>query len=102
MIVRKGNDSSTWNVTAGAWNRAREGWIAIVYAMGMEAILERQCLGKVLRLMAADVAAWHRATGGDVDPDTRVWAALPLPWNVLTGEAECPRERVEAVCRQYG
>jgi hypothetical protein len=82
--------------------KAREGWIAVVYALGMEAILERQCPGKVLRLMAGDVAAWHRATGGDVDPDTHAWAALPLPWDVLAGEAECPREHVEAVCRRYG
>jgi hypothetical protein len=70
--------------------------------MGMEAILERQCPGKVLRLMAADVAAWHRVTGGDLDPDTRVWAELPLPWDVLCGEAECSRERVEALCRKHG
>jgi hypothetical protein len=102
MIVRRGNDSSTWNITAGAWNKAREGWIAVVHAMQMEAILDQQCPGKVLRLMAADVAAWHRATGGDVDPDTHVWAELPLPWDVLAGEAECSRDYVEAVCRKHG
>jgi hypothetical protein len=84
MIVRRGDDSSTWNITAGAWNRAREGWISVVYALGAAEILERQCPGKVLRLMAADVAAWHRATGGDLDPDTKVWAELPLPWEVLS------------------
>ncbi|MFN3649134.1 MAG: hypothetical protein ACK47B_06085 [Armatimonadota bacterium] len=102
MIVRRGNDSSTWNITAGAWNRAREGWIAVVYALGMEEILERQCLGKVLRLMAADVARWHRVSGGDLDPDTKVWAELPLPWDVLSGEAECSRAQVEAVCGRHG
>jgi hypothetical protein len=102
MIVRRGTDSSTWNITAGAWNRAREGWIAVVHALGMEELLERQCPGKVLRLMAADVAAWHRVTGGDLDPDTKVWAELPLPWKVLSGEADCPRARVEAVCRTHG
>ena len=102
MVVRRGNDSSTWNVTAGAWNRAREGWIALVYALKMEEILERQCLGKVLRLMAADVAWWHQASGGKLDPDTQVWAELPLPWEVLSGEVECSRALVEEVCRRHG
>ena len=71
MIVKKGNDSSTWNVTAGAWNKARESWISLVYALGMDEILERQCPGKVLRLMAADVAAWHRMTGDGLGPRHR-------------------------------
>jgi hypothetical protein len=102
MIVRRGNDSSTWNITAGAWNKAREGWIGVVYALGMDELLERQCPGKVLRLMAADVAQWHRAAGGALDPDTHVWAELPLPWEVLSGETECPRARVEAVCARHG
>jgi hypothetical protein len=101
MVVRKGNDSSTWNVTAGAWNRAREGWIAVVYALGIDEILERQCPGKVLRLMAADVAWWHTNSGGDLDPDTKVWAELPLPWEVLSGEADCPRSLVEEICRKH-
>lgn len=102
MIVRRGNDSSTWNVTAGAWNRAREGWVAVVHGMGVEEILERQCPGKVLRLMAADVAWWHRRSGGDLEPDTRVWSALPLPWEVVRGEAECPRSLVEEACARCG
>jgi hypothetical protein len=102
MVVRRGNDSSTWNVTAGAWNRAREGWVAVVYALGLDELLEQQCPGKVLRLMAADVAWWHRSAGGDLDPDTKVWAELPLPWEVLSGEAECSRAWVEDVCRAHG
>ena len=102
MIVRKGNDSSTWNATAGAWNKARESWIALVYALEMDEVLERLCPGKVLRLMAADVAAWHRLSGGGLDPDTQVWNDLPLPWEVISGEAECPRRLVEEVCRKYG
>jgi hypothetical protein len=48
------------------------------------------------------VAAWHRVIGGDLDPDTKVWAELPLPWEVLTGEAECPRDHVELVCVKHG
>jgi hypothetical protein len=102
MIVRRGNDSSTWNITAGAWNRAREGWIAVVHAMGLNEILERQCPGKVLRLMAADVAMWHKLSGGKLDPGTQVWAELPLPWEALSGEAECSRALVEEVCRKHG
>ncbi|GAC1448068.1 MAG: hypothetical protein NVSMB9_30880 [Isosphaeraceae bacterium] len=102
MIVRRGNDSSTWNVTAGAWNKARESWIALVHALGMEDVLDRMCVGKVLRLMAADVAAWHRMTGGGLDPETQVWNDLPLPWEVISGEADCPRALVESACRRHG
>ncbi|GAA4221237.1 hypothetical protein FHR32_005316 [Streptosporangium album] len=39
-------------------------------------LLDVACPGKAMRLMAADLAWWHRGTGGDVDPDTRVWASL--------------------------
>ena len=102
MIVRKGNDSSTWNATAGAWNKARESWIALVHALEMDEVLERLCPGKVLRLMAADVAAWHRLTGGGLDPDTQVWNDLPLPWEVISGALDCPRRLVEDVCFRHG
>lgn len=101
MIVRRGNDSSTWNNTASAWNKARSSWIALLHSMGMQAELDSLCFGKVLRLMAADVAAWHSAAGGDLDPDTKVWMEVPLPWEVLSGEAVCTREMVESVCRKY-
>jgi hypothetical protein len=101
MIVRRGNDSSTWNNTAGAWNKARESWIALLHAMDADAILDSMCPGKVLRLMAADVVAWHRGTGGGLDPDTAVWAELPFPWEVLSGAAPCSREHVEAVCKRH-
>ena len=102
MIVRRGNDSSTWNTLAGAWNRARDYWIALLQAMGHDATFDVFLPGKVMRLMAADVAAWHRATAGDVHDDTAVWAALPKPWEVLSGEATCTRELIEQTCRQYG
>jgi hypothetical protein len=102
MVVRRGNDSTTWNVTAGAWNKARDGWVALLHAMDAEGILEAMCPGKVLRLMAADVTSWHRALGGGPAPDTRVWAALPLPWQVLAGDAECRAGFVEEVCRAHG
>ncbi len=102
MIVRCGDDSTTWNATAGAWNKAREGWIEVLHALGMDNLLDRLCPGKVLRLMAADVAAWHRAGGGGLEPDTAVWAELPAPSNVLDGSASCTRAEVEAVCRRHG
>jgi hypothetical protein len=102
MIVQRGNDSSTWNNTANAWNRAREAWIALLQSMGMEAELDALCFGKVLRLMAADVARWHRLSGGGLDPNTFVWSELPLPWEVLAGDATCTRHQVEEVCRRHG
>ncbi|GAA3368524.1 hypothetical protein GCM10020367_07220 [Streptomyces sannanensis] len=102
MIVRPGNDSSTWNQAAQAWSTARAHWFALLTELGEEEILDRVCPGKVPRLMAADVAYWHRMSGGGLHPDTYVWADLPLPWEVLRGEADCPRSLVEAVCRRHG
>jgi hypothetical protein len=102
MIVRRGMDSSTWNNTAGAWNRARDHWIALLYALGLEAVLDACCPGKVMRLMAADLAYLHDRYGSGIDPNTEVWADLPLPWQVLAGDAVCTREQVEAVCRRVG
>lgn len=102
MIVRRGDDSSTWNALAGAWNEARRGWLSLLHALSMQQELESLCFGKVMRLMAADVAAWHRRSGGDVEPDTLVWNKLPPPWEVFSGEATCTRAEVDRVCRLYG
>ncbi|MCJ0868950.1 hypothetical protein [Streptomyces sp. AP-93] len=102
MIVRPGNDSSTWNQAAQAWSTARAHWFALIGELGEEDLLDRVCPGKVPRLMAADVAYWHRMSGGGLHPDTYVWAELPLPWEVLRGEAECPRSLVEMVCQRHG
>lgn len=102
MIVARGNDSSTWNALAGAWNKARDYWIGLVYSLGQEAMFESFLPGKTLRLMAADVASWHRATDGDLHDDTPIWAALPKPWEVLAGTAACGRAQIEAVCRSLG
>lgn len=101
MVVRRGNDSSTWNTTASAWNKARNNWISLLYALGAEEILHSICFGKVLRLMAADVVAWHYSAGGQIDPDTAVWNELPLPWEVLSGEQACNLDMVEAICRKH-
>ncbi|MDF2192733.1 hypothetical protein [Paraflavitalea sp. CAU 1676] len=102
MIVKRGNDSTTWNNTAGAWNKARDNWMNLIYSMGLESILEDICFGKVLRLMAADVAAWHRASGKDLDPNTDVWAKLPLPWQVFQDTAICNKALVEKSCEEAG
>ncbi len=102
MVVQRGNDSSTWNTMAGAWNKARDHWIALIYALGLEQMLEVICPGKVLRLMAADVVAWHYRSGGKLDPNTAVWNELPLPWEVLAGTQICTRHRIEEACRKHG
>jgi len=102
MIVKRGDDSSTWNTFAGAWNRARDHWIALVAALNMERTFEALLPGKVMRLMAADVAFWHRSTGGGVHPDTKVWADLPKPWLVLRGEEICNRHMIESACGRHG
>jgi hypothetical protein len=102
MIVRRGNDSSTWNTFAGAWNRARESWIALVIAVGMTRMFDALLPGKVMRLMAADVAAWHRLSGGRVHPDTMVWRDLPKPWLVLAGKAVCTKAMIDAACARHG
>jgi len=101
MIVQRGMDSSTWNTIAQAYNTARDGWITALAAAGALDLLEAACPGKVMRLMAADLAAWHRSSGSDVDPDTAVWAALPPPWEVLSGAATCTREYVAATCARF-
>ncbi|GAB4217189.1 MAG: hypothetical protein OHK0022_59190 [Roseiflexaceae bacterium] len=102
MIVQRGNDSSTWNALAGAWNKARDIWIALMQSLGCDSTFDQFLPGKVLRLMAADVVGWHFRTGGKLHPDTDVWAALPMPWNVMSGEAICTRAQIAAACTAYG
>ena len=102
MVVKRGNDSTTWNNTAGAWNKARDNWMNLIYSLGLDYILEEICFGKVLRLMAADVVAWHYSTGGKLDPNTDVWNKIPLPWEVFQNKAECNKELVIKYCKQAG
>lgn len=96
MVVRRGDDSSTWNALAGAWNKARDAWISAAWSVD-PTVAESLLPGKVMRLMAADVVAWHRSTNG-LDPDTKVWQALPRPWDVLSGQATCTRDDVVTAC----
>ncbi|WBA40248.1 hypothetical protein [Hymenobacter canadensis] len=102
MVVKRGDDSSTWNAAAGAWNKARDNWINLLYALGMEFVLEAMCFGKALRLMAADVVAWHHSAGQGLDPNTQVWNALPLPWEVLINEATCTAADITTACQRAG
>jgi hypothetical protein len=102
MVVCRGNDSTTWNVTAGAWNKLRDGWFSLMYALGMLDAVERMCPGKVLRLIAADVAWWHRQSGRGVHDDTLVWKELPRPWEVFSGAVGCPKAMVDSVCARHG
>jgi hypothetical protein len=60
------------------------------------------CPGKVPRLIAADVAFWHRRSGGGLHEDTAVWKELPRPWEVITGEENCPKSLVDDVCAKHG
>jgi hypothetical protein len=92
MIVKRGNDSSTWNHAAGAWNKARDQWMQLIYALGLDSILDEICFGKVLRLMAADVAAWHFQSGGKLDPNTLVWSQLPLPGRLYKDKQCVPKQ----------
>ncbi|SDO04561.1 hypothetical protein [Lentzea jiangxiensis] len=98
MVVRSGVDSSTWNAFAGAYNAARAAWISCLHAAGLSSLLDDAWPGKAMRVMAADLVAWH----GGLHPDTSVWARLPLPWEVLDGTAACTRADVEAACREHG
>jgi len=103
MIVKRGNDSSTWNSVAGAYNKARDGWISTLFALGAQSVLDAFAPTKALRLMAADVAYMHSAHGsGGLEPDTAVWGALPKPWDIVLGRKTCNRKTIEAACQKFG
>ncbi|GAA3750465.1 hypothetical protein GCM10022379_18800 [Micromonospora maritima] len=102
MVVRRGVDSSTWNTVAQAYNTARDGWMNTVYACGAEELLDVLCPGKVMRVMAADLVYWHTSSGSQIDPNTEVWAILPLPWEIIAGKATCTRQTVALACEAAG
>lgn len=102
MIVKRGNDSSTWNSTAGAWNKARDNWMNLIYSLGLDYVLDDLCFGKALRLMAADVASWHRSADGGLEPNTVVWNEIPLPWEIFNGSKSCNKEMVIRACQNAG
>jgi hypothetical protein len=102
MIMRMGDDSSSWNSASRAFNQARTGWLNLTRGLGYDDVLEASCPGKVPALVAADVAAWHRLEGREQHVDVRVWADLPLPWDVVLGDDDCPAELVRQTCRRHG
>ncbi|MEV4479009.1 hypothetical protein [Micromonospora coxensis] len=102
MVMRAGDDSSTWNAASRAFDQARTGWLNLTRGLGYDDLVEGCCPGKVPALVAADVAAWHALEGRDQHVDVRVWADLPLPWDVVLGDEECPAELVRQVCRRHG
>jgi hypothetical protein len=102
MAVVPGIDSSTWNTAAAAYNAARGAWLNCIAASGALGLLDAACPGKAMRVIAGDVAAWHRNEGSGGESQTRVWADLPLPWRVIAGDEQCPAELVEARCWEHG
>lgn len=102
MVVKRGDDSSTWNNTASAWNKARDNWMNLIYSMGMEFVLDEMCFGKAMRLMAADVVAVHKMLGNTLDPNTVVWNEIPKPWEIFSRDAVCTKEIVVDACNKAG
>jgi hypothetical protein len=100
MIVRAGNDSSTWNLFTGAYNTARAGWLSCLAGCEALDLLDVFCPGKSMLLIAGDLAAWHDRDGSGRHPDTGVWARLPLPWRVLDGREQCTRADVLTACAE--
>jgi hypothetical protein len=86
MVMVKGVDSSRWNAYAGAYNTMRMAWVSTVTAAGMTEIFDSYMPGKVARLMASDVAWMYRNAGQDLHEDTRMFARLAHPWNVVSGD----------------
>ena len=102
MVVRKGNDSATWNLVAQAYNKARDGWMNVLTGMDGLDLLDAYCPPKATRLMAADLVWWTRRSGQDpIAPDVKVAALLPAPWEVLAG-VPCDRKQVIRACKKIG
>lgn len=96
--VRRGDNSTEWNIAARAYNTARDNWFACLDACGLSVARVACCPPKALRLMAADLMYAHSVTGGDNHPDSRVAAHLPAPWEVVLDGAECTEAQVVAAC----
>lgn len=102
MVVRQGDDSSTWNAATRAFNQARTGWLNLLASLALTDLLETFCPGKAPALVAADVAAWHAISGDDAHQDLAVFADLALPWDVVLGDASCTLAEVRAACATHG
>lgn len=102
MVMVKGVDSSRWNAYAGAYNTMRAAWVSVVLASGMGDVFDSFMPGKVGRLMASDLVHWSRSGGVGLHQDTTMFAALPKPWEVISGEAKLTREMVLDVAAKAG
>lgn len=102
MVVRRGDDSTTWNLASRAFNQARTGLLNLQLAgvenpFGAPDVLP----GKVPALVASDIAAAHMLSGELQHGDVTVWAELPLPWEVVLYGVRCPVALVEQTCEMY-
>lgn len=102
MVARPGENSSEWNAASRAFNQLRTGWLNLTKSLGLEAIAEEACPGKVPALVAGDVAYIHGEYALGDHADTHVWAELPLPWKVITGEEVCTADMVREACSKFG
>lgn len=85
MVMVQGVDSSRWNAYAGAFNTMRSAWISVMLKSGLGDVLDVYLPGKAPRLMAADIVWWARQSGRELHEDTRLFAMLPKPWDVVNG-----------------
>jgi hypothetical protein len=100
MVMVKGVDSSRWNAYAGALNTMRSAWISATIAAGFDSVLDKYLPGKAPRLMAADLVWWARNMGQELHEDTRMFAKLPYPWEVINGDKKLNRAKILSVARK--
>lgn len=95
MVMVQGVDSSRWNAYAGALNTMRSAWISATIAAGLgDSVFATYLPGKAPRLMAADLVWWARSSGQDLHEDTRLFATLPHPWDVISGKETLTRDLI--------
>lgn len=102
MVVRQGDDSTTWNLASRAFDQARTGLLNLQLAGVEDTFGGSDSLpGKVPALVASDIAAAHALGGRLQHGDVTVWAELPLPWEVVLYGVCCPAALVEQTCETY-
>lgn len=103
LVVRKGDDSSAWNAHALAFNQARTGMLNLAATTpDLQKALEHNLPGKVPSLVAADLMRWYDGSGVELQDDTAVFKALPMPWDVVLHGTKCTRQMVEDACSAVG
>lgn len=85
MVMVKGVDSGSWNAYAGAFNTMRSAWVSVMLKAGLGDVFAVYLPGKAPRLMASDLVWWARERGQELHEDTRLFAKLPKPWEVVEG-----------------